>query len=858
MRIGNRQFRVQSAMEYLMTYGWSILIIAIVLGAMFQMGLFGKTSLIPSGCISSAPYFCSKPVLSSNGMLTIQVSQIGTYSMTITGTNCSNSGSAPTVFNTNLNPTTQLRSGASSMLTFRCPVTSNSIGTPFQGRLWISYTSGAQSGQASLGSISLIESIAGPTLPSLLFSWGTFADYGGDSINNGNTGPLSEAFSCATSNGYVYCVGGYNMYAYSSNVSYAPINSMGVGLWTQTTDYAGTGKSGATGLHLLNLACAIYNGYIYCVGGAVTGTMTSKVFYAPVSSSGVGAWTETTDYGGSGSSGLTGTPISAESCAISVGYIYCVGGSSGSGISKTFYAPVSSSGVGAWTETTDYGGSGSSGSTGTPVNFESCAIYNSYIYCVGGSGLRKVFYAPVSSSGIGTWTETTDYAGTGTSGSTGITVAMHSCSAAIGYIYCVGGVGNPSSNKVYFGPVSASGIVSWTETTDYAGSGTSGTTGTGTSRESCVISGSYLYCFGGISSQGPLSDSYFTTISSSGVGAWTETTDFENMNGVGVGLLAESPSCAAYGGYAYCAGGQGETRFLNKAFYASLTSSGIASWTETTDYAGSGTSGNTGFGIAYNSCAIYSGYIYCVGGQKNNVGSPYDISSTFYAPVSSAGIGAWTETTDYGGPGSSGLTGSDVAYHSCVAYNGYIYCFGGWDINGNTMSKVFYAPVSSTGIGTWTETTDYGGTGLTGSTGTKIAEHSCVVSNGYVYCIGGYDGSNMISKTFYAQLSSTGVGPWTETTDFNGINTDGTSGSPGAACVLSNSKIICFGSANNDGVTTSAAYAPVSSSGIGQWTVGLNSFPDVLYGPSCVFSGGYMYCVNIGPIWEDGYYSQAI
>jgi hypothetical protein len=36
--------KLQSAMEYLMTYGWAILIIAVVLGALFQMGVFNSSS----------------------------------------------------------------------------------------------------------------------------------------------------------------------------------------------------------------------------------------------------------------------------------------------------------------------------------------------------------------------------------------------------------------------------------------------------------------------------------------------------------------------------------------------------------------------------------------------------------------------------------------------------------------------------------------------------------------------------------------------------------------------------------------------------------------------------------------------
>jgi hypothetical protein len=40
-------FKLQSAMEYLMTYGWAILIIAIVLGAIFGLGLFNSANLAP-------------------------------------------------------------------------------------------------------------------------------------------------------------------------------------------------------------------------------------------------------------------------------------------------------------------------------------------------------------------------------------------------------------------------------------------------------------------------------------------------------------------------------------------------------------------------------------------------------------------------------------------------------------------------------------------------------------------------------------------------------------------------------------------------------------------------------------------
>jgi hypothetical protein len=47
-----RNSKLQSAMEYLMTYGWAILVIAVVLGVLFQLGVFSASSFsirAPSG-----------------------------------------------------------------------------------------------------------------------------------------------------------------------------------------------------------------------------------------------------------------------------------------------------------------------------------------------------------------------------------------------------------------------------------------------------------------------------------------------------------------------------------------------------------------------------------------------------------------------------------------------------------------------------------------------------------------------------------------------------------------------------------------------------------------------------------------
>ena len=75
--LGNRRttFRAQSAMEYLMTYGWAILIIAVVLGALFSLGVFSGSSLLGTSCVAAPGYLCSNPTLLTTGLLTFTFGQ---------------------------------------------------------------------------------------------------------------------------------------------------------------------------------------------------------------------------------------------------------------------------------------------------------------------------------------------------------------------------------------------------------------------------------------------------------------------------------------------------------------------------------------------------------------------------------------------------------------------------------------------------------------------------------------------------------------------------------------------------------------------------------------------------------------
>jgi YVTN family beta-propeller protein len=307
--------------------------------------------------------------------------------------------------------------------------------------------------------------------------------------------PPVDLESCAIYSGYVYCVGGNNGGNTgpmpTSGVYYAQISSGGVvgSSWAPTTSYPTS---------VYGESCAIYSGYIYCVGGWMGVGYASTVYYAPVSSSGVGSWTSTTAYP---------TGVYGESCAIYSGYIYCVGGYTGSSyISTVYYAPVSSSGVGSWTSTTAYP---------TSIYLQSCAIYSGYIYCAtgytGSSYTNAVYYAQVSSGGLGSWTSSTAYPAS---------FDRVSCTPYSGYIYCVGGyTGSSYTNAVYYSPVSSSGVGAWTSTTAYP---------TNIRSQSCALDSStgHIYCIAGDTGNGFTNAVYYVQASSGGVGSWISTTAY--------------------------------------------------------------------------------------------------------------------------------------------------------------------------------------------------------------------------------------------------------------------------------------------------------------------------------------------
>ena len=152
-----KRLKAQSAMEYLMTYGWAILIIAVVLGALFSLGVFGGSSLLGTSCVASPGYYCQNPVLSASGALTFSFGQntgATEYNAIIyvEPQSQSPSSSLPSFFSgTNFTSVGNLTSGQTINPTISISgFNGKPIGTPFTGYVWLVYNSMSPSGQANL------------------------------------------------------------------------------------------------------------------------------------------------------------------------------------------------------------------------------------------------------------------------------------------------------------------------------------------------------------------------------------------------------------------------------------------------------------------------------------------------------------------------------------------------------------------------------------------------------------------------------------------------------------------------------------------------------------------------------------
>jgi hypothetical protein len=254
-------------------------------------------------------------------------------------------------------------------------------------------------------------------------------------------------------------------------------------------------------------------------------------------------------------------------------------------------------------------------------------------------------------------------------------------------------------------------------------------------------------------------------------------------------------TCVANRGYAYCIGGSTDSNY-----FAATSATGLGAWLPTASYP---------VPIEHQTCVVDSDRVYCVAGYELSNSGLIPRAEAYFASLSPTGVANWAETTAF----------PTIAVSWCVASAGYIYCR--WD---SRDSPVYYAPLSASGIGTWQ------------TTGTPPTDtHGCVSDGGYIYCFGGAlcpsgdpDG-DCYSPSYYAPLTSKGIGDWKSTSP---LPTAGF-----AQYVNAGSYVYVL--------STPPFAARLSANGIGAWETVAN-YPNGLQPQGCISTADHIYCARKG------------
>jgi len=528
-----------------------------------------------------------------------------------------------------------------------------------------------------------------------------------------------------------------------TTVQYTTINSNGtLNTWQTTT---------ALPNQIGNQSATRYNGYIYMVGNG--GAASATIQYAPINSDyTLGSWTVIT-------TALQTARTYTQLIAVN-GYIYAIGGADGSSVPLTTveYARINANAsLGSFAYT-------SSLATGRA---RSTTVYqNGYMFAIGGN----------TNSANTTDTNTVEYTKLNTNGTMAAwqyntslpeTLKNQAVTTYNGYIYSLGGTASGVRS-----------ITSYYTAINNGGSGAPGAWQAGSSfttaraNHGAVAANGYLYVFGGNDKNSTVvyGDVQYAKINDDGsVGTWASTTSLSFVNA--------QFAATAYNGYLYMLGGYdnvGGGGVRNTVQYAKMNVDGtLGPWAATT---------NLPKANFKESAVAYNNYMYILGG--NNSGYLADV---YFAPINSDGtLGSWTPTTSITIARSNG---------AAFASGGYLYILGGIGTGTNNyLNDTQYAPINSDGtVGTWKSSQNFVGprSGL-----------SLSISNGYVYIVGGFNGTFYNDVQYAPLLSGGGIGGWQQTADVGG-----TVKRFNAATVIANGYIYVTGGAGATSVTNNTQYA---------------------------------------------------
>lgn len=146
--------KAQAAMEFLMTYGWAMLVILIVIAALAFFGLLTPSKFLPDRCLMETGFSCLDYKVQSSDTNTVSI-----VIQNMQGEDASNvvisidDCNSDSVVANELNVT--IPEGKSSVFTFNCPTPTSS--TRFKTQFMMQYTSGRYSHNTTGSLITRVE-----------------------------------------------------------------------------------------------------------------------------------------------------------------------------------------------------------------------------------------------------------------------------------------------------------------------------------------------------------------------------------------------------------------------------------------------------------------------------------------------------------------------------------------------------------------------------------------------------------------------------------------------------------------------------------------------------------------------------
>lgn len=664
--------------------------------------------------------------------------------------------------------------------------------------------------------------------------------------------------------GYLYVYGGSDGSAVRSDTMYAPVYAGGnIGSWTTTNLFTTARKF---------VSAAMYNGYLYVLGGDTGAVLQNDVQKTKIDGNGVLSPFLT----------AANSPATARAFAPSVamnGYLYLIGGCtaiSGDTCSTTStlvsFAKINSDGtLSTWANTTN--ALPAARGMGAAVGHEG------RLYYIAGRPAATtlssaVYYVSVSSS-----TGNTGAAWTSVANPSGLSNSWgHSAVIFNNSLYILGGCTSTAagcttfSNAVVQAQLAlAGGFASNPNCANTFCPMTSFTTARW--GQAASINGNTIYLTGGLHATSDTacsvaagfvcSDVQYATIGTNGVlSAWSATSN--------IPTAVYASALVATKGYLYASSGKTDlASFSAASAYAKLTATG----TIATD-SGCGTAWcaapNAPLAKGAYGYASASETIYLVGGQT---ASTTVVATAYFSQVNNGGstaTGSWTSspnrmpTTNNGGGSfaynnylyyiAGNPTGTTTAYaplngdgsvgvwqataplvtatssSDAVVFNGYVYVMAGYNGSNNIATAQFSKINSNGSLGTWQVTTSYP---------LALGNMSKIAYNGYIYGLGGSNSSAVTNNSvYYAPLNPTtgAIGAWTPTSSF-------TTTREIAATTAVNGYAYISGGTNGAAIGDTQ-YAKINADGsLGAWQYA-TTYPEPRYGQGIAAYGGYMYILQ--------------